>query len=134
MGKNEFVEVAKVSEISDGKMKHVEVDGKELLIANVDGKFYAISDRCGHMNALLSMGNLTGNTVTCPFHGSKFDVTTGKKLSEPILTPSQEMELLPKTWQKFFENVGQLMAHIKTYDQIVYETRIDDGDSIKIKL
>ena len=134
MGKNEFVEVAKVSEISDGKMKHVEVDGKELLIANVDGKFYAISDRCGHMNALLSMGNLTGNTLTCPFHGSKFDVTTGKKLSEPILTPSQEMELLPKTWQKFFENVGQLMAHIKTYDQIVYETRIDDGDSIKIKL
>jgi nitrite reductase/ring-hydroxylating ferredoxin subunit len=133
MAKNEFVEVGKVSEISDGKMKHIEVDGKEVLIANVGGKFYAISDRCGHMNALLSMGNLTGNTVTCPFHGSKFDVTTGKKLSEPILTPSQEMEPLPQTWQKFFENVGQLMAHIKTYDQIVYETRIDE-DSIKIKL
>jgi len=133
MGKNEFVEVGKVSEISDGKMKHVEVDGKEVLIANVGGKFYAISDRCGHMNALLSMGNLTGNTVTCPFHGAKFDVTTGKKLSEPILTPSQEMEPLPQTWQKFFENVGQLMAHIKTYDQIVYET-ILDGDSVKIKL
>jgi nitrite reductase/ring-hydroxylating ferredoxin subunit len=133
MGKNEFVEVGKVSEISDGKMKHVEVDGKEVLIANVGGKFYAISDRCGHMNALLSMGNLTGNTVTCPFHGAKYDVTTGKKLSEPILTPSQEMEPLLQTWQKFFENVGQLVAHIKTYDQIVYETRIDE-DSIKIKL
>jgi nitrite reductase/ring-hydroxylating ferredoxin subunit len=133
MAKNEFVEVAKTSEISDGKMKHAEVDGKEVLIANVGGKFYAMSDRCGHMNALLSMGNLTGNIVTCPFHGSKFDVTTGKKLSEPILTPSQEMEPLPKTWQKFFENVGQLMAHIKTYDQIVYETKVDE-DSIKIKL
>jgi nitrite reductase/ring-hydroxylating ferredoxin subunit len=133
MGKNEFVEVAKVSEISNGKMKHVEVDGKEVLIANVNGKFYAISDRCSHMNALLSMGTLTGNTVTCPFHGAKYDVTTGKKLSEPILTPSQEMEPLPQTCQKF-ENVGQLMAHIKTYDQIAYETRIDEGDSIKIKL
>ncbi|MFL6363650.1 MAG: Rieske (2Fe-2S) protein [Nitrososphaeraceae archaeon] len=133
MGKNEFVEVGKVSEISDGKMKHVEVDGKEVLIANVGGKFYAISDRCGHMNALLSMGTLTGNTVTCPFHSAKYDVTSGKKYTEPILTPSQEMEPLPQTWQKFFENVGQLMAHIKTYDQISYETRID-GDSIKIKL
>ena len=133
MGKNEFVEVGKVSEISDGKMKHVEVDGKEVLIANIGGKFYAISDRCGHMNALLSMGNLTGNTVTCPFHGSKFDVVTGKKLTEPILTPSQGMEPLPQTWQKFFENVGQLMAYIKTYDQTTYETRVD-GDSIKIKL
>ncbi|MFL6407385.1 MAG: hypothetical protein ACJ71F_09990, partial [Nitrososphaeraceae archaeon] len=62
-----------------------------------------------------------------------YDVTSGKKYTEPILTPSQEMEPLPQTWQKFFENVGQLMAHIKTYDQISYETRID-GDSIKIKL
>ena len=80
MAQNNFVEVGKVNEIPDGKMKHVEVDGKEVLVANVGGKFYAISDRCGHMNALLSMGNLTGNTVTCPFHGAKFDIITGKKL------------------------------------------------------
>jgi nitrite reductase/ring-hydroxylating ferredoxin subunit len=133
MAQNDFVEVAKVNEIPDGKMKHVEVDGKEVLIANVGDKFYAISDRCGHMNALLSMGNLTGNTVTCPFHGSKFDAITGKKLTEPILAPSQGMEPLPQSWQKFFENVGQLMAHIKTYDQTTYETRLD-GDRLKIKI
>jgi nitrite reductase/ring-hydroxylating ferredoxin subunit len=131
MTKNEFVEVAKVNEIPDGKVKHVEVDGREVLVANVGGKYFAISDRCGHMNALLSMGNLKGYTVTCAFHGSTFDITTGKKLSEPILTPSQEMEPLPQTWQKFFENVGQLMAHIKTYDQTTYDTRVD-GDSVKI--
>ena len=133
MVQTEFVEVGKVNEIPDGKMKHFEVDGKEVLIANVAGKFFAISDRCGHMNALLSMGNLTGTTVTCPFHGSKFDVVTGKKLTEPILTPPQVMEPLPQNWQKIFENVGQLMSHIKTYDQTIYETRID-GDRIKIKV
>jgi len=133
MVQNEFVELAKVNEIPDGKMKHFEVDGKEVLIANVGGKFYAISDRCGHMNALLSMGNLTGTTVTCPFHGSKFDVITVKKLTEPILTPRQDMEPLPQTWQKFFENVGQLMARIKTYDQTTYETRLE-GYRIKIKI
>jgi nitrite reductase/ring-hydroxylating ferredoxin subunit len=133
MVQTEFVEVAKVNEIPDGKMKHFEVDGKEVLIANIAGKFYAISDRCGHMNALLSMGNLTGTTVTCPFHGSKFDVVTGKKLTEPVLTPPQGMEPLPQSWQKVFENIGQLMAHIKTYDQTTYETRVD-GNSIRIKL
>ena len=133
MAQTEFVEVAKISEIPSGKMKHTEVNGKEIMIANVNGMFYALTDRCGHMNALLSMGNLTGNTVTCPFHGAKFDVTTGKKLTEPILTPPQEMEPLPTTWQKFFENVGQLMSHIKTYDQTTYETRID-GDRIEIKI
>jgi nitrite reductase/ring-hydroxylating ferredoxin subunit len=133
MVQTEFVEVAKVNEIPDGKMKHFEVDGKEVLIANIAGKFYAISDRCGHMNALLSMGNLTGTSVTCPFHGSKFDVVTGKKLTEPVLTPPQGMEPLPQSWQKVFENIGQLMAHIKTYDQTTYETRVD-GNSIRIKL
>jgi nitrite reductase/ring-hydroxylating ferredoxin subunit len=131
MAQNRFVEVAKVNEIPNETMKHIEVDGKEILIANVGGKFYAIGDRCGHMNALLSMGNLTGNIVTCPFHGARFDVITGKKVAEPILTP-QEMESLPQSWQKFFENVGQLMAHIKTYDEQSYEIKIE-GDSIKIK-
>jgi nitrite reductase/ring-hydroxylating ferredoxin subunit len=133
MSENEFVEVAKVQEIPDGKMKHVEVNGKDLLLVNIDGKYYAMSDRCGHMNALLSMGNLKGNLVTCPFHGAKFDVTNGKKASEPILTPPENIEPLPSTWQKFFEHAGQLMAPIKTLDQTVYETRVDE-DSIKIKL
>jgi len=84
------------------------------------------------MNALLSMGNLTANIVTCPFHGARFDVISGKKVAEPILTP-QEMEPLPQSWQKFFENVGQLMAHIKTYDELSYEIKIE-GDSIKIRI
>jgi nitrite reductase/ring-hydroxylating ferredoxin subunit len=130
----EYVEVAKTNEIANRQMKHVEVKGKEILIANIDGKFYALNDRCGHMNALLSMGNIANdNIVTCPFHGARFDITTGKKVKEPILTPSQEMEPLPKTWQLYLEHAGQLMAHIKTYDQEVYETKIE-GDTIKIKI
>lgn len=130
-----FIEVAKLNEIPVGKMKHVELDGKEILVANIGGKCYAMNDRCDHMNALLSMGNLTGNTVTCPWHSAKFDVTTGKKLTEPNLNPQQlapqQLEPLPQTWQKFFEIVGQLMARIKTYDQTAYETAID-GDRLKI--
>jgi nitrite reductase/ring-hydroxylating ferredoxin subunit len=130
----EYAEVAKTNEIANRQMKHVEVKGKEILIANIDGKIYALNDRCGHMNALLSMGNIANdNAVTCPFHGARFDITTGKKVKEPILTPSQEMEPLPKTWQLYLEHAGQLMAHIKTYDQEVYETKIE-GDTIKIKI
>ena len=130
----EYVEVAKTNEIANRQIKDVEVKGKEILIANIDGKFYALNDRCGHMNALLSMGNIANdNIVTCPFQGARFDITTGKKVKEPILTPSQEMEPLPKTWQLYLEHAGQLMAHIKTYDQEVYETKIE-GDTIKIKI
>ena len=73
----QIVDIAKVDEIPAGKTKHVEVNGKEIMIANMNGKFYAIDDRCAHMNAPLSMGNLTGDVVTCPFHGAKFNITSG---------------------------------------------------------
>ena len=49
------------------------------------------------------MGNLANdNIITCPFHGARFDTTTGKKVKESVLTPSQEIEPLPKTWQKYW--------------------------------
>ncbi len=59
---------------------------KEIMIANIDGKYYAISDRCGHSNASLSMGSLNGKVVTCPLHGAQFDVTIGRKLRDFNLT------------------------------------------------
>ena len=78
-----FVKVAKTIDVPVGQMKHIEVDGKELLIANVEGKFYAVCDRCPHMSAMLSKGTLNNTTVTCPRHFSSFDVTTGKAISGP---------------------------------------------------
>jgi nitrite reductase/ring-hydroxylating ferredoxin subunit len=129
-----FVEIAQVDEIPVGKMKYVEVQGKEIVISNIGGKLYAIDDRCGHMNARLSMGNISNDgIVTCPFHGARFDATTGKKVKEPVLTPSQQMEPLPKTWQNYLEHAGQLMSYIKTYDQQLYEVVVE-GDRIKIKV
>jgi nitrite reductase/ring-hydroxylating ferredoxin subunit len=133
MSKNEsYVEVAKIDEIAPGKMKHVELDGKEIVVSNVNGKYSAMDDRCGHMNARLSNGNINQNIVTCPFHAAKFDITTGKKVGEPVLEIPPDMEpLLPK-WQKYMENVGKEMSYIKTYDQNTYEVTIE-GNVIKIK-
>ncbi|HYW00012.1 MAG TPA: Rieske 2Fe-2S domain-containing protein [Candidatus Acidoferrum sp.] len=128
-----WLEVARVDEIPVGGMKHVEADGVEVLIANVAGKFYAIADRCGHMSVRLSSGNLRGNIVTCAAHGAQFDVITGKKQSEAKLGgPSQDLEKLPPSFLKMMEHMGKLMAEVKTYDQRVYETRIE-GNIIKIK-
>ena len=71
-----YVEVAKVDEIPSGKMKHIEVNGKEIMIANLDGKFYALNNRCSHTNAPLSIGNIQDSIVTCPMHEARFDITT----------------------------------------------------------
>jgi len=133
MSNNEsYVEVAKIDEIPPGNMKHVELDGKEIVLSNVNGKFYAMDERCGHMNARLSNGNINQNIVTCPFHAAKFDITTGKKVGEPVLEIPPDMEPLPPKWQKYMENVGKEMSYIKTYNQNTYEVTIE-GDLIKIK-
>jgi nitrite reductase/ring-hydroxylating ferredoxin subunit len=64
MEKNHFVNLASIDEIPEGKMKHAEIDGNEILVANKDRKFYALCDRCSHTNAPLAMGNLKDNVVT----------------------------------------------------------------------
>jgi nitrite reductase/ring-hydroxylating ferredoxin subunit len=59
----------------------VEIEGMKILIANIEGKFYAVGDRCPHLNAKLSEGTLNKTIVTCPRHLSTFDVTNGRVIS-----------------------------------------------------
>ena len=73
----EFVRVARLSDIPTGTMIGVKARGKEILLANIDGAAYAISDRCTHLRYRLHNGTLDGTTVTCQGHGAKFDVTDG---------------------------------------------------------
>jgi nitrite reductase/ring-hydroxylating ferredoxin subunit len=75
-----FLKVAKTLDIPVGKMKHVQVEGLEILIANVEGKFYALGDRCPHLHAMISEGILDKTIVTCPRHLSKFDIVTGRAI------------------------------------------------------
>lgn len=79
MGK---VQAARESDVPPGGMLHVEVDGREFLMANVSGEIYAMDDRCGHMNAPLSMVQLEMSVVTCPLHGARFDVRDGRHLKD----------------------------------------------------
>lgn len=127
-----FVEVDTTSDIAVGEMKSVEVNGIDILVANVEGRFYAIDDRCGHMNALLSMGKLEGKFVTCPFHFAQFDVTTGKKTKEPT-HESFSLENLPEKMKNFLINAGKLVEPVKTYDMQTHEVKVE-GDKIFVRL
>ena len=70
--------VGKTSEIPDGKLHKASVNGKEVLVVNVGGNYFAMDDTCTHSGASLSEGELEGSTVTCGWHGAKFDCKTGK--------------------------------------------------------
>jgi nitrite reductase/ring-hydroxylating ferredoxin subunit len=79
-----FVAVARVSELAAGEMKFAAVDGQRIVLANVEGRFYALRDVCGHRNAPLSRGRLLGHLIECPLHFALFDLRTGKLVDGPI--------------------------------------------------
>lgn len=64
-------------------MKTVKAGNKEVLVANINGAFYAVSNVCTHQGGNLSKGKLEGNIVTCPRHKAQFDLTTGKNVALP---------------------------------------------------
>ncbi len=84
MGK--FVKVATTGELTPGQAKKVEVDGKVIALFNLEGSYHAIDDTCPHRGGPLSTGPVEGQVVTCPWHGSKFDVRSGDVLTAPART------------------------------------------------
>jgi nitrite reductase/ring-hydroxylating ferredoxin subunit len=78
-----YIRVADTSEIPIGTTKKVIVQSQEILVANVNGTYYAIGNVCTHQRGDLSQSKLEGNVVICPKHKSRFDVTTGKMVSGP---------------------------------------------------
>jgi 3-phenylpropionate/trans-cinnamate dioxygenase ferredoxin subunit len=82
-----YTKVLPTEDLAPGQMKGVEVSGKNILLVNLDGKYYAIGDICTHMTCRLSEGSITSGNVKCPCHFSVFDVRTGKVLGGPAGKP-----------------------------------------------
>jgi nitrite reductase/ring-hydroxylating ferredoxin subunit len=117
----EFVRVGRLSDIPPGSMKGVKARGKELLVANIDGQAYAISDRCTHLRGHLDRGSLHGTVVECALHGAKFDVTDGG-LCSWVTHP---------TWYKLLMDAsfpGFLKRGVKSYP-----TRVE-GDDVYVEV
>ena len=104
-----LVQAAKTSEVPEGTMKGVIVAGKQVLIAHVGERFYAVDAICSHMSGYLPAGTLRGNLVTCPIHEAEFDVRSGKVI-------------------KNVSQVIRLASRGKAKDLHVYEVKVVDDD------
>ena len=89
----EFVRVASSSEIPLDKMKIVQYKGQPVCLANVKGKYFAVRNACTHLGGPLAQGKLEGQTVECPWHGSRFDLATGEVKRGPAQTPEPVYEV-----------------------------------------
>jgi nitrite reductase/ring-hydroxylating ferredoxin subunit len=83
----EFVAVARAEDVKEGEMRAFDVRNAKIAVANIGGTFYAFGDICTHMGCSLAEGDLEQTTVTCPCHGSEFDVTSGEVLRGPAREP-----------------------------------------------
>jgi nitrite reductase/ring-hydroxylating ferredoxin subunit len=73
------------TDLPAGTMQSIDIEGRELLLAAVDGSIYAMLRTCTHMGWNLCEGRLDGKVVTCPRHGARFDVTTGEAVGKAKL-------------------------------------------------
>jgi 3-phenylpropionate/trans-cinnamate dioxygenase ferredoxin component len=102
----EFIKVAKKDELPPNQMKMVVVSGREVLLTNVDGAYYAIANKCTHLGGSLAKGSLVGGIVTCPRHGAQFDVKTGQAVAEAKIA----------------------FVKMKVKDEPTYEVKVDGTD------
>jgi nitrite reductase/ring-hydroxylating ferredoxin subunit len=89
----DYVKVADTKDIQLSQMKEVEANGEKICLANVEGKYYAIGNVCTHLGGPLAQGKLEAYEVECPWHGSRFDIRTGKVARPPAMRSEPTYEI-----------------------------------------
>jgi 3-phenylpropionate/trans-cinnamate dioxygenase ferredoxin component len=107
-----FIRLVAAVDVPEGTMREVDSDGHPLLVANVGDAFYVSDGRCPHLGGHLPEGVLEGSIVTCPRHGSQFDLTDGHVVR----------------WTHF-TGVTLTMVELARHPRPlrVYETAVEDG-------
>src|SRR5581483_12055941 len=108
--------IGDLTEVPDGTMRPAKLEGQPVIIANVAGEAFVMAGQCGHMRTLLHQGALDGKTVTCPLHGSQYDVETGKVLREAQLKRPLRSCL-----------DGSALEKLKTEPRRTYDVRLEES-------
>jgi nitrite reductase/ring-hydroxylating ferredoxin subunit len=109
----EWHKIGPADMLAEGAMQEVELERATLLIARVNGRYYATQGRCPHLRGHLARGTLRGDVVTCPLHGSQFNVTTGQN----------------RAWVEGLPGLvkGISQALVKAKNLAVYPAKVEDG-------
>lgn len=97
-------QLTQTTEIAPGQMKSFSAGGQRVLVINLNGEFQAVSELCPHLSVPLSRGRLEGECLTCPGHGSQFNVRDGSVLKWIGRKPGFLSGLLdgkPKTLKRY---------------------------------
>lgn len=116
MGK--YVAAGRTGDFTDGSKKKLILDGQEILLVKIGNDYYAVGNRCPHLKGDLSAGTLEGTIITCPRHGSQFDIRDGKNVR----------------WLKgsgLFSAVGKVLKSPR--DLTTYNVKVE-GDTVSVEI
>lgn len=82
-----LVRAGDAKDVVENEIRVFDIEGTKVSIASALGQLHAFDDTCTHRGCSLAKGKLDGTTVTCPCHGSQFDVTTGAVIRGPAQQP-----------------------------------------------
>ncbi len=103
--------VAKSGDVCEGQIHAVKMDGQTVLTTRVQGKLCAFSGKCPHVGLPLAGGKIVDGTIQCPWHGSRFDLRSGKNLDWVNSLAGMPM---PK-WSHGMISLGKKPAPLKMY-------------------
>ena len=83
----EWIDVIAVDQFAPGSCQTLALGSLNIAVFNVDGRYYAIEDRCSHDNGMLSGGVCCDTVIECPRHRARFSLETGEALSPPAYEP-----------------------------------------------
>ncbi|WP_404480888.1 Rieske (2Fe-2S) protein [Novosphingobium sp. BL-52-GroH] len=87
MSEKAFVAVAKLEEVPAGGKKVVEVGGISVILVNAKERIFAVRNLCSHAYEALECGRVRAGWISCPVHGARFDLETGKPINPPATMP-----------------------------------------------
>lgn len=93
MSDKAFVAVAKLDEVPQGGKKVVEVGGISVLLVGARDQVYAVRNLCSHAYETLECGRVRAGWISCPVHGARFDLETGKPINPPASMPIDTYEV-----------------------------------------
>lgn len=116
--------IGKLSDFPNEGGRVVDASGTSLVVARVENELCAVANKCPHLGLPLGASKVDGKTITCPFHGSQFDLCSGENLDWVRGVGGVK---LPE-WSRRIIAMGKQPAPVKTYPVTV------EGDQVFVEL
>lgn len=93
MNEKIFVAAAKVEDVPAGGKLVVVINGTSVILVNSKDRIFAVRNLCSHAYETLECGRVRSGWISCPVHGARFDLETGKPLNPPAMLPIETYEV-----------------------------------------